>query len=344
MAHPSPSPLPAMADLITPWALRVAATLRLADLTAGEPAGAPELAERCGADPGALERLLRYLAVRGVFEATEDGRYRLTELGAPLRTDVPGSRRPWWDLNGMGARMDLSFSAMLHSVRTGRPGYPEVHGKPFWQDLADDPGLARSFDDLMSWHGSWFDEIDQGYDWSRAARVTDVGGGAGTLLARLMRDRPGLRGTLVELPATLKAAEDLLGAAGVRERCELVQGDFFDALPAGADVYVLSNVLHDWDHGNALRILRRCGQAAADSAAAGAPGSRVLIADRLVEEGANARLVTMLDLRMLVTVGGEERTLEQLTRLVEEAGLQVTSRTPRPAAGMVLLECAPGSA
>ncbi|WP_030673110.1 methyltransferase [Streptomyces sp. NRRL B-1347] len=337
MAHTSPPPLTMMADLITPWALRVAATLRLADLTAHKPLGARELAERCGADAEALERLLRYLAVRGVFEETADG-YMVTELGEPLREDVPGSRRLWWDLGGAGGRMDLAFGSMLHTVRTGRPAYAEVHGKPFWQDLADDPELARSFDALMSWHDAWFEDIAQGYDWSAAERVTDVGGGAGALLARLMSDLPKLHGTLVELPATLEAAEELLSAAGVRDRCHLVRGDFFDALPTGSDVYVLSNVLHDWNDADALRVLRRC----AEAAAATGPDSRVLIADRLTDQDGDPRLVTMLDLRMLVTVGGRERTLTQLTRLAEAAGLRVVSVCRRPGTGMALLECAAG--
>ena len=134
----------AMAHLGTPMAIRVAATLRLADHLATGLGTAAELAEAAGAHPDALDRLLRYLAARGVFSRDDAGRYGLTELGQVLRSDHPGRMRAGLDLTGIG-RIELAFTGLLHSVRTGEPAYQQVFGRDFWQDLADDPQRRAGF-------------------------------------------------------------------------------------------------------------------------------------------------------------------------------------------------------
>jgi SAM-dependent methyltransferase len=263
-----------MGDLVTPMAIRVAATLRLADHMAAGATGVDDLARRISAHPDALGRLLGHLTAVGVVARTGPGEYGLTELGRELQDDHPSGNRSWLDLEGVVGRADLAFVRLLDTVRTGRAAYPAMFGRGFWDDLDADPVLSASFDALMGNHPAVSDVLD-GYRWGEVSHVLDVGGGNGRLLAALLLAHPHLRGTLVERAGPAEAARSVLAEAGTLDRCTVVAVSFFDPLPGGADVSILSRVLENWDDEHAVAILRRC-------AAAAAPSGTVL----LVEEGA----------------------------------------------------------
>nr|ASA49575.1 O-methyltransferase [Actinoallomurus sp.] len=327
------SELSRMTDAITPWAIRVVATLRVADRLADGPLPVGELAGQVGADQDALLRVLRYLVHFGLFTESAAGTFGLTPLGEGLRDDHPSGRRGWLDLDGVAGRIDLAFTGLLHTVRTGRPAYPEVHGRPFWTDLAQNEHLAASFDALMAGHASWFAQVATAYDWSGTRTVVDVGGGTGELLIALLEEVSHLKGTVVDVPATAKAARDHIAKAGLAERCEVVEGDFFDALPPGADRYLLSNVLHDWDDENAIAILRRCAEAAG-------PNGAVLLVEELADEEATGLDIARMDLRMFVLTGGKERSAAEFGTLAAEVGLRTGTVTPTPS-GHTIIELRP---
>lgn len=315
-----PARLWAMADLFTPMALRVAATLRLADHVASGAASVPALVERTDSDPDALGRLVEHLVALGVLERDGSEALSVTDFGEQLREGHPGDGRAWLDIEGAVGRGDLSALRLLDTVRTGRPAYSLMYGRGYWEDLAAEPSLAESFDALM---GSRlrFDgpRIAAGYDWGELSHVVDVGGGNGTLLVAILTAHPGLRGTLVELAGPAAAARHTLAEAGIDDRCEIVVGSFFDALPAGADAYILSGVVHDWDDQHALEILRRCAEAA------GGAGRVLVIEHAGLEDDADSGMRTEMDLRMLAFSGGRERTLGDLERLAADAGLPISS-------------------
>ena len=309
-----------MGDLVTPMAIRVAATLRLADHMAAGATGIDDLAHRTSAHPDALGRLLGHLTTVGLVARTGPGEYSLTEFGRALQDDHPSGNRSWLDLEGVVGRADLVFVRLLDTVRTGRAAYPAMFGRGFWEDLDADPALSASFDALMGHHPPVSDVL-VGYRWGEVSHVLDVGGGNGTLLGALLLAHPHLRATLVERAGPAEAARSVLAKAGVLDRCTVVAGSFFDPLPEGADVYILSRVLEDWDDEHAVAILHRC-------AAAAAPSGTVL----LVEEGALGEgdeggkpINTEMDLRMLVYCGGRERALPELRALATAAGLHVAS-------------------
>jgi hypothetical protein len=330
-AQDAEAKLNTLTDVITPWAVRVAATLRLSDLLAPGPATLDDIAVSAGADRDALGRLLRYLACRGIYAEPAPDVFALTDVSRLLQSGHPAGRGGWLDLGGIGGRNDRTFADLLASVRTGEPAYAMVHGRPFWEDLAANPELARSFDALMAGHASWFGLVVAAYDWSRAKHVVDVGGGCGTLLGEVLRVQPHLRGTLVDLPGTTATAPDTFAAAGVAERAEVVAGSFFDPLPPGGDLYVLSNVLHDWPDDAAVRILARCRDAAG-------PDGRILIVERLSAGPGDPETTTRMDLRMLVLVGGRERTVEGFAALASAAGLAMTC-VATTTSGHTLMEC-----
>lgn len=322
-------------DLVTPLAVRAAAALRLADHLADGPLPLDELARRAGADADALGRLLRHLVCHGVFAEPSPGTFGPNELGSFLRSDHPSGMRVALDLEGFGGRMDLAFSGVLHTVRTGEPAWATVFGLPFWEYLAANPEMSASFDAFMSSASEYVADAIAGYDWSSARHVVDVGGGRGVLLAAVLAATPGLRGTLVDLPATADRGRRHLVEHGLAERSAVVGQSFFDPLPSGGDVYVLSSVLHDWPDADCVRLLRGCADAAGN-------GGRVLVLEQHSSEGDRSGFAEM-DLRMLVLAGGRARSVAEHVALARAAGLTVLGTHTTPL-GQVRIEGVVGSA
>jgi O-methyltransferase len=305
-----------MASLGTPMAVRVAATLRVADHIVAGRQTAGELAVVCGADADALERLLRYLAVRGVFDRDESGRYSLTALGEPLRSEHPANVRAWFDIEGMGWG-ELSFVELLHSIRTGQAAFPQRYGRGYWEDMLASPVKTAAFN---ATHGHDMDSrspgIVTGYDWASLNHIVDVGGGDGSLITAILTAHPGLRGTVFDMPATAQTAKTKFTEQGLDERADAVGGSFFDTItPTGADAYLLSLILHDWDDESAINILRSCATAAG-------PTGRILVIESI---GDGEETHTGMDLRMMVLYAARERGVNDFTQLAQHAGLHRTN-------------------
>ncbi|TNC27010.1 methyltransferase [Amycolatopsis alkalitolerans] len=311
----------AAADLVTPMAIRVAATLRLADHIAAGRHTVEALAVAVDADQDALGRVLEHLVTAGVLVRAGAGAYGLTGLGEQLREDDPPGMRAWLDLEGSIGRADLCFVELLHTVRTGDAAFPRHFGRSYWDDLSADAGRAASFDALMGARlAADAPAIAVAYPWGELGHVVDVGGGDASLLIEILRAHDDLRGTVLDLPGPAGRAGRAIAAAGLGHRAGAQAGSFFDALPAGAGGYVLSGILHDWPDEDALRILRRCAEAAAGT-------GKVLVVDHLRDAG-GVDPSTEGDLRMLCYVRGRERTLGQLGELARAAGLRIGPTRP----------------
>ncbi|MFJ1971427.1 methyltransferase [Streptomyces sp. NPDC087903] len=318
--------------MFTPIAVRVAATLRIADHIEAGAHTRDELAERTSTEAGSLGRLLRFLACRDVFSEDEPGVYGLTATSRLLLDSHPSRMRHWLDLEGASGRIDLAAcGGLLHAVRTGEPGYDAVFGVPFWDDLERQPELTDSFNAQMAAvQGRLAPEVAGAHPWHEARRIADVGGGTGALLEAILRTAPDSAGTLVDLPGTVEGGAERFAAAGLTERTEVVGQSFFDPLPAGADLYVLSQILHDWDDKESVAILARCAEALP-------AGGRVVVVERVIAEDEGKQLNTEYDLRMLVFNKGRERTVEEFTALAAEAGLRPAGITRLPSHHSLLL-------
>lgn len=304
---------------LAPVALRTAATLRLADHIAAGHNTAGLLAERIGADPDVLGRLLGFLAARDVFGEPEPGVFALTPLSLTLLDGHASQLRAWLDEGGIGARMDAAVRALTDAVRTGRSPYARIHGDSYYQDLAAQRS-GPDFNTLRQAHAESFsDELADAHPWQKVQQVVDVGGGTGAFLEALMRRFTELRTTLVELADAAVAAEERITAAGLGGRFTAAGGSFFDPLPPGADVYTLINVLHNWNDEAAVRILRRCAEAAGEN-------GTVVVVERLTD-GAERRSITAMDLRMFLFASGKERSLAELRTTAEAAGLVCEQRS-----------------
>jgi hypothetical protein len=302
-------------------AVHVAAKLGIADLLAGGPRPAGELAREAGAHPAALARLLRALAAFGVFAEEADGRWALTPAAALLRRGAPGSMRAFALWAG-----DVSyrvFGALEHSVRTGEPAFEHLFGAEFFAWLAEHPEDAAVFDEMMAGNTAGVTPLLAARDFSVARVVVDVGGGRGELLAAVLRAHPHLRGVLMEHPRLLPAARETLGRGGVAERCRVVEGDALESVPPGGDVYVLKSVVHGLDDDAAARALARC-------RAAMEPGKTLLLVEMLLPPGTDPHPARLMDLLMLVGCRGRERGEDEYRALLGSAGfrLDAVEHTP----------------
>ena len=319
-------------DLITPMALRVAATLRLPDLIAAGHASAAELAIAADCDQEGLERLVRYLVLEDVFIVEEGGQLALGPVGACLRSDHPAGARGWFDLEGFGGRMARCAFELLEAIRSGGPVWERLYGLGMWDDLDGNSALAESFNSLMETRSTALHPyIVEAYPWSDLGYVIDVGGGTGILLAALATKHPSLTGKVIDLPLAIEGARVRFAESGLDGRLSVQEGNFFDPLPKGAGAYLLSSIIHDWDDEHASRILRRCAEAA------GRLG-RVIIIDAVLGER-DPRFVATMDLRMLMYIGGRERTLADYAALVSRAGMTIAAVTPLPLWGRSIVDC-----
>jgi 2,7-dihydroxy-5-methyl-1-naphthoate 7-O-methyltransferase len=327
LAEHKAADLGALSDLCTPWCIHVVATLQIADHIAAGVTDVEGMAVAAGCDAEVLHRVLTYLVGKGVFEEPEPGRFALNEAARGL---LDPSVRLGLDLEGIGGRMAHAWGTLLPYVRTGRPAYDQVFGRPFFEDLDAHPEVGASFDALIgpAGHGTFDPEFDLTGGWEMVRSVVDVGGGTGTMLAELLQTRPQIRGTLVDLPRTVARAAETFEAAGVADRVTTVGQSFFDPLPAGADLYLLRGILNDWPDAEAGAILRRCAEAAR---AAG----RVVVLKSVAPDGAARPLVIEM-----VLLGGKSRTVTQFRELAAQAGLQVVAPGRQPSSYSVV-ECLP---
>jgi len=291
--------------------LSVAAELGLADLLASGPQTVEALASATGTEPSALRRLMRLLSAEGVFAEEASGTFAQTPLSDALRADASASPRDF--LRMIGREPFMAWARLLDAVRSGRPSFERVFGAPRFDWLAQNPEAAALFQAAMvALGGDVIEPIATAYEFGDLGVVVDVGGGHGGLLSTILAHHPGVRGILFDLPGGIAAAAAGLG--GPLPRCELVAGDFFEAVPEGADVYLMKKVLHDWSDDDAVRILVNCRHAMA-------PGGRVLVAETLVPPGNTPDPIKVMDLNMLVVTGGRERTADEFAALFARAGL-----------------------
>ncbi|MGH3773878.1 MAG: methyltransferase [Pseudonocardiaceae bacterium] len=318
-----PAPL-ALAQLLSqPWkprAIQVAAQLHLAETLADGSCTVTELAEKTGTHAPSLSRLLRALARIGVFIELDGSRFANSELSHLLRPDVPGSM---YATAMMGDWMWRAWGELLHSVRTGEPGFDKAHGIPIWRYFTErDPAAGALFNEAMtSFSTAVNPPIAQAADLPGARTVVDVGGGHGSLLATLLAIYPSIeKGILFDQPHVIDEVQAALGPAP-DGRIQLQGGDFFTAVPAGADAYLLKWILHDWDDAACVKLLTTCRRAMA-------PHGRVLAVELVVDLDRSDELAYFFDLYMLVILAGRERTAAEFQVLYDAAGLHLTRIIP----------------
>jgi hypothetical protein len=302
-------------------AIHTAVVLGLPDHLSTGPKSASDLAMATRTDPASLYRLMRALAAVGVIHEDDQRRFELTAMGTALRTDVTRSLAPIVRLQCRSSHWQ-AWDNLLHAVRTGATSFEYVHGSDAWKFRAEHRDEGDAFDNAMAAFAHQVaDAFLEVCDFSHVRHVVDVGGGDGTLLARVLEANPHVRATLLEQPHVVERARRVMDEADVSGRCELIGGDFFEGIPSGGDVYLLKWILHDWDDAAAVGILRSCRRAMTTDC-------RLMIVEHLVGPRCSSSTVMLRDLQMLVVTGGRERTRDEFEHLLSAAGFVVRSLMP----------------
>jgi hypothetical protein len=321
-------PAQAIVDLMQRGSLAqaayVAAELGLADHLAARSMQVNELAIATNCHPPSLHRLLRALVTLEICVEQGDGTFALGRSGSLLRTDCADSlqsRLLWFGRNQWAV-----WSQLLQTVRTGESARKRMTGSDGFEMLERNPGAASTFNMAQMQRTRLVaKEVARHYDFSGVSTIVDVGGGHGVLLETVLRANPGLHGMLFERPHAVAGARAHFDQAGVADRCELVPGDFFDSVPAGADAYLLKNIIHDWDDERASRILRNCHDAMPD-------GGRLLLVERVLparlDASASHRAIVHDDLAMMLGPGGKERNECEFRELLRRSGFALMGVRP----------------
>ena len=321
-AEPEPRSLPPAAfvaevagHVLLARALGVAVELGIADLVAESPCTVAELAAATGAHEASLFRLLRMLGGHGVFAQTPDGRIENTPRSEVLRRDHPDSLYDRLSPTWQNIHWE-TFRALPDAVRTGGVAFEQAFGRPFFDYLAAHPDANAGFDRLMASRSRAENlPIARAYPFGEFRRIIDIGGGRGGLLAAVLERHPGVAAALYDQPQVLAEPTDL-AEAGLEGRVELVEGEFFDSIPEGYDLYFMKRIIHDWDDERAIRILANC-------RAAMGPDARVAVADALMAPGNDPDPNKMLDLSIMALTPGKERTEAEFAALFAAAGLRL---------------------
>lgn len=305
----------------TSRAVYVFAKLGIPDLLASGPKTAEELAAVTKMHAPSLYRLLRALATTGFVTVTADGRFAQTPVSEALVTDTPGSLR-WFTMSELGQEHYPAWGNLLHSVKTGEIAFDNFFGADVWKYFQQNPEDAAVFNNSMSGVTAATNEgILAAYDFSIFGTIVDIGGGHGGLITSILKANPKLKGILLDAPQVIEGARPKIEAAGLAERCETVGGDFFKAVPAGGDIYVMKWIIHDWDDERAITILKNVRNEVPRN-------GRIIIVDCVVPENNDPDFSKFFDLNMMVMTGGKERTEKEFAQLLSAAGFKLRRVIP----------------
>jgi hypothetical protein len=301
--------------------LYAAAKLGLADQLATGPKSAAELSGPMAVHAPSLHRLMRTMAGLGLLAERDAQRFSLTALGEALKTGAPGSARGTVLTFG-SSWFGSGPENIVHSVQTGSAGFEKAQGMPFFDYLAQHPEDASMFSEAMVGFSSQNPPaVAAAYDFSPFKTIVDVGGATGDMLAAILARYPGPRGVLLDRPHVVSDATALLKAKGVTNRVSIEAGDFFKAVPAGGDAYILSHIIHDWSEEQCLTILGHCRQVMK-------PDGKLLIVEMLLPGGDAPHPGKILDIVMLTQLSGQERTEAEYALLLDKAGFRLNRVVP----------------
>jgi hypothetical protein len=299
-------------------AIHVVAELGIADLLGEGPKSAEELARATGADAHSLRRVIRALTYFDVFSQDSGDCFALGPLGEILRRDATGSLHDAALFFG-GESGTSVVRLFLDAVKTGESAIQKLDGsRGIFEWLARDPAQSQLFNSVMtSFATLHMTGLLEAYDFSWARQIVDVGGGHGKNLAEILKAHPHMRGVLFDLPQAFEGGKNLVAQAGLRDRCGVISGDFFVSVPGGADAYLLSRVIHDWNDEKTVAILKVV-------RAAIAPHGRLVLLEMMLRPDGATVYPALSDLNMLLITGGCERTEEEYRRLYRAAGFELT--------------------
>ena len=296
--------------------IHAVAKMDIADHLATGKMSITELAQKTASDTISLRRLMRAVTSVGIFEEVDKDVYMMNQLGETLRTNVPGSIKPW-ALANLGEHYP-AFGQLAYSVRTGNVAFDYVHGTPVWEYYKNNPAAGENLAKAMAGvSGAVLKGVVDNYDFSPYKVIVDLGGGNGAMLFTLLEAAPNAKGIVFDEPYVAeKTAQNI--PEHLQNRCTAVGGNFFEKVPADADLYVTKWVLHDWSDEEVIQILKVTYEAMP-------VGAKLLIIDAVIPDEPNkAHAGKLLDINIMALTTGKERTLAEFKHVIEQAGLTFT--------------------
>lgn len=294
------------------------AKLGLADLIKDEPKTADDLAMATETHGPSLFRVLRALASVGVITQDDRNRFGATPLSDTLR-DEPGSIRAF-AMTELGEEHYPAWGELLHSVRTGGIAFDHAFGENCWEFFAKHPENARIFNDAMSGMTAQVNEVlHASYSFAGINKIMDVGGGHGGLITSILQRNPEMSGVLFDSPQVIEGA--VMQDSDVAKRCEMIGGNFFESVPAGAEAIILKWIIHDWNDEQSVAILKNCHNALPAN-------GKLMLVEAVVPATSEPHFSKFIDLNMLVMTGGRERTEAEFRKLYEDSGFKLTRVVP----------------
>ncbi len=325
MAPQSPPVSFQLLDLLMgSWRAGVVSTfaeLGVADALSSGDLSPAQLAVRLGLERDIAGRFFRAGTAVGLMRQAEDNTLGLTELGRALATDDDDSMRNFARWAGSTAER-ATWAHLPTAVRTGRSPFAAMHGSGVWEFLDSNPDTAAVFNSAMTELSKRIIRpVVEAFDFSPFGSVTDVGGGRGALLSAVLQEYPGMSGVLFDQPDVVSRAYPELSEAGVADRVTVKGGSFFDSVPAGSDLYLVSNVLHDWDDTRSRLIFKNI-------AAAMHKGAHLAVVEAVagLDDMAD-RAISLMDMDMLVLCEGKQRTVGEFQSLMAEVGIELVGVT-----------------
>lgn len=301
-------------------ALCTVAELGIADhIQPGTPRTAGDLAKATGSHERSLYRVLRFLASHGLFQETKNGEFDHTPLSNVLRSDADGSYRA-------GAQMFhhlfAAWDGLDHAVRTGEPGFNKIFGTPVFDYVGTHPELGPILDAGMTcFHGYETGAMLDAYEFGAVRVLADIGGGNGSLIGSVLQRYPMMRGILFDLGHVVARARERLRGDGIADRCQVIEGSFFETVPSGADAYLFRHIIHDWTDEQCIQILSHCRKVVPEH-------GRLLVVECVVPVGNERSISKDFDMTMMTLPGGLERTESEFRSLFKQAAFELTSVTP----------------
>ena len=293
-----------------------------------------EIAEAESLNVDATFRLLRACASIGLVTYDGQAKFAATPLLNTLHKDAANSMRGTALLIPAPGHW-LPWGRLSDAIKTGEPQAVATLGRSAWEYLAETPAEAAAFTDAMKSASLVFNRDAARLVDTQSVRVAvDIGGASGTLIHSLMEENPALQGVVFDLPHVVPTATEASRELGLHDRCAVVAGDFFATPLPPADLFLLKLILHDWNDEACLAILNNCRRSIS-------PGGRILVVEQLIDEIGTPGFAPLLDLDMLVMLGGRERNLDEFKALFTAAGFRFSSATPT-STPFVLIEAVAG--
>ena len=316
---PTISPSTQMMQMITCFwtscCIYNAAKLNVADLLHKEVMSCDQLAEATHTDASSLYRMMRALASVGIFSENENGEFSNTTLSETLRSDQPGSMKAM-AIAQLGDHYP-AWGNLLYSLKTGNTAFEKVEGMNVWKYYETHPEEGLNFMKAMTGStNAAIQNVIPMYDFSSAKTIVDIGGGNGAFLMAVLEKAPQAKGIVFDeeyvVDETLKKIEE----HGFSKNCSVSAGNFFEAVTAGADLYLMKHVLHDWNDEQSEQILMNCSKAMHE-------GSKILVIEAVIPKGNTGHPGKFMDINMMAMTGGKERTEAEYASLFANSGLKL---------------------